>query len=601
MALLSSILGRSKLEDILDSLISTALGKEKADLVLKNCSIIDVYSGEIIEKSSIAVKGDRIVLIGNVEHCIGENTLTFDLNGRYVAPGFIDAHVHIESSMLTPSQFARAVLPRGTTCIFADPHEIANVLGVEGVKLFLDEAKNLPLKVLICAPSCVPAVGGEFETAGAYIGPKEIEELLLMNGVVALAEMMNYPGVLFRDKEVLEKIRISHRLGKPVDGHAPGLLDENLCAYISAGITSCHESTTELEGVQKLRLGMYLMIREGSAWKDLAEVIKAVTKHGLNHRRAILVTDDRHPSDLIREGHIDHVVRRAIEEDVDPLAAIQMATLNPAERYGLDLHIGGIAPPRYADLVVLSDLEKLYVDMVFADGKLVAKDGKLMVDVPRFEYPDWAKKTVKIKETISAGMFVIKAPIEEGVVKTRVIGVIEGKATTKHLIVDVNVKDWKINVSTDEDLVKIAVIDRHKASGSMGLGLVKGFGIKQGGIASTIAHDSHNLIVLGVNENDMALAANKVVNSNGGMAIAKDGKIIASVELPIAGIITDENFENLCIKVEKFEEAWKEIGCTIRSPFMTMSLLALPVIPELRITDKGLIDVVKFQKVSLFT
>jgi len=601
MVLLSSILGRSKLEDILDSLIDTALGKEKADLVLKNCSIIDVYSGEIIEKSSIAVKGDRIVLIGNVEHCIGENTLTFDLNGKYVAPGFIDAHVHIESSMLTPSQFARAVLPRGTTCIFADPHEIANVLGVEGVKLFLDEAKNLPLKVLICAPSCVPAVGGEFETAGAYIGPKEIEELLLMNGVVALAEMMNYPGVLFRDKEVLEKIRISHRLGKPVDGHAPGLLDENLCAYISAGITSCHESTTELEGVQKLRLGMYLMIREGSAWKDLAEVIKAVTKHGLNHRRAILVTDDRHPSDLIREGHIDHVVRRAIEEGLDPVAAIQMATLNPAERYGLDLHIGGIAPPRYADFVILSDLEKVHVDMVFADGKLVAKDGKLMVDVPRFEYPDWAKKTVKIKETISAGMFVIKAPIEEGVVKTRVIGVIEGKATTKHLIVDVNVKDWKINVSTDEDLVKIAVIDRHKASGSMGLGLVKGFGIKQGGIASTIAHDSHNLIVLGVNENDMALAANKVVNSNGGMAIAKDGKIIASVELPIAGIITDENFENLCIKVEKFEEAWKEIGCTIRSPFMTMSLLALPVIPELRITDKGLIDVVKFQKVSLFT
>jgi adenine deaminase len=600
MALLSSILGRSKLEDILDSLIDTALGKKKADLVLKNCSIIDVYSGEIIEKSNIAVKDDRIVLIGNVEQCVGENTLTFDLNGKYVAPGFIDAHVHIESSMLTPSQFASAVLPRGTTCIFADPHEIANVLGVKGVKLFLEEAKNLPLKVLICAPSCVPAVGGEFETAGAYIGPKEIEELLLMDGVVALAEMMNYPGVLFRDKEVLEKIRISHRLGKPVDGHAPGLLDENLCAYMSAGITSCHESTTELEGVQKLRLGMYLMIREGSAWKDLAEVIKAVTKQGLNHRRAVLVTDDRHPSDLIREGHMDHVVRRGIEEGLDPVAAIQMATLNPAERYGLDLHIGGIAPPRYADLIVLSDLEKVHVDMVFADGKLVAKDGKLIVDVPRFEYPDWAKKTVKIKESISADMFVIKAPIEEGVVKTRVIGVIKGKATTKHLIVDVNVKDWKINVSTDEDLVKIAVIDRHKASGSMGLGLVKGFGIKQGGVASTIAHDSHNLIVLGVDENDMALAANKVVDSNGGMAIAKDGKIVVSVELPIAGIITDENFENLCIKVEKFEEAWKEIGCTISAPFMTMSLLALPVIPELRITDKGLIDVVKFQKVSLF-
>jgi len=398
----------------------------------------------------------------------------------------------------------------------------------------------------------------------------------------------------------LEKIRISHRLGKPVDGHAPGLLDENLCGYMSAGITSCHESTTELEGVQKLRLGIYLMIREGSAWKDLAEVIKAVTKHGLDHRRAILVTDDRHPSDLIREGHIDHVVRRAIEEGLDPVAAIQMATLNPAERYGLDLHIGGIAPPRYADLVVLSDLEKVHVDMVFADGKLVAKDGKLIVNIPRFEYPDWAKKTVKIKETISADMFVIKSPIEEGVVKTRVIGVIEGKATTKHLILDVDVKDWKINVSTDEDLAKIAVIDRHKASGNMGLGLVKGFGIKQGGVASTIAHDSHNLIVLGVNENDMALVANKVVNSNGGMAIAKDGKIVASVELPIAGIITDENFENLCGKVEKIEEAWKEIGCTISAPFMTMSLLALPVIPELRITDKGLVDVLKFQKVSLF-
>lgn len=599
--MLSSILGRSKLEEILDSLINTALGKEKADLVLKNCSIIDVYSGEIIEKSNIAVKDDRIVLIGNVEQCIGENTLTFDLNGKYVAPGFIDAHVHMESSMLTPSQFARAILPRGTTCVFADPHEVANVLGIKGVKLFLAEAKNLPLKVLICAPSCVPAVNGEFETAGAYIGPKEIEELLLIDGVVALAEMMNYPGVLFSDKEVLEKIRISHRLGKPVDGHAPGLLDENLCGYVSAGITSCHESTTEFEGIQKLRLGTYLMIREGSAWKDLAEVIKTVTKYGLDHRRAILVTDDRHPSDLIREGHMNHVVRRAIEEGLDPVAAIQMATLNPAERYSLDLHIGGIAPPRYADLVVLSDLENVRVDMVFADGKLVAKDGELIVDVPRFEYPDWAKRTVKIKESISADMFVIKAPIEEGVVKTRVIGVIEGKATTKHLIVDVNVKDWKIDMSTDGDLVKVAVIDRHKASGSIGLGLVKGFGIKHGGVASTVAHDSHNLIILGVNENDMALAANKVVNSNGGMVIAKDERIIAAVELPIAGIITNEDFKNLSVKVEKFEEAWKEIGCTISAPFMTMSLLALPVIPELRITDKGLIDVVKFQKVNLFT
>jgi len=592
--------GRSRLEDVTKLLVDTAMGRVKADLVVKNGKLVNVFTGEIIEGVDVAIKGDRIALVGKADHAIGDSTQVVDASGKYLVPGFLDGHVHIESSMMTVTGFARAVLPHGTTTVFADPHEIANVLGLDGVKLMLDESRGVPLKVYISLPSCVPATTPEFETAGAEITPEDVEEAMKWEGVVALGEVMNYPGVLMGDDKMHGEIAATLKAGKVVEGHFYGNLEEELNAYAAAGITSCHESTSKEAGLAKVRLGIYAMIREGSAWRDLAEVIRAATETRIDTRRICIVSDDRHPEHLLSEGHMDHIVRRAIEEGVDPVTAIQMATLNTAEHFKVDHEVGAIAPARYADILLLDNLSKVSVNTVIADGKVVAKEGKLTVDIPTPTYPDFAKKTVRLPKPLTPEDFEIRAPAPEGTAKVRVIEVIEASVLTKHLVVDAPISDGKVVASPELDLAKVAVIERHKGTGNKGLGFVRGFGFKGGAVASTVAHDSHNLLIVGMDDRDMALAGNKLAEVGGGMIAVRDGKVLGLVELPIAGLMSDEPVEEVVKKVDGLANAWKELGCEMIYPFMTMALLALPVIPELRITDKGLVDTVTYKMVNLF-
>jgi len=593
------LMKRTKLEEVTKLLVSTALGREKADLVVRGGNLVNVNSGELLENMDVAVKKDRIALIGRADHTIGNKTTVIDATDKYLAPGFLDGHVHIESSMVTATQFAKAVLPHGTTAVFIDPHEIANVFGLKGVKLMLDEARNLPLKVFVCIPSCVPAAPN-FETSGAEINPADVEEAIKWEEVVGLGEVMNYPGVLHSDEKMHEEIRIALHADKVVEGHSNGLLNTELAAYAAAGITSCHESTRKIDGVQRLRLGLYTMMREGSAWRDVAEVIKCVTEQKLGTRHAILVTDDRHPETLMTQGHVDDVVRRAIEEGVDPITAVQMATLNTAEHFKVSRDIGSIAPSKCADILILDSLSKVSIDMVIADGVVVAKQRRMLVDLAPPKYPDFVKRSIHLKRQLTAEDFVVKAPIEEGKVKVHVIGVVEAKVFTKHLQEELPVKKGKVQLSVGKAIVKVAVVERHKLTGNIGLGFVSGFGFKEGAVASSVAHDSHNLLVVGMNDCDMAVAVNKLAEVGGGMTAVKNGETIGMVELPIAGLMSDEPVEKVSEQVEKLYKAWVALGCTMASPFMTMSLLALPVLPELRITDKGLVDTQKFQLLDLF-
>jgi len=512
-----------------------------------------------------------------------------DARGKYILPGLLDAHVHIESSMMTVTQFARAVLPHGTTGVFIDPHEIANVLGMCGVKLMLDEGDRLPLKVFVTLPSCVPSAPG-FETSGTEIGLRDILEGLRWRRVVALGEVMNYSGVLAGDKKMRGEISATLDAQKIVEGHAPGLLGKELAAYMAAGVRSDHESFSPEEAVQKLRLGMALEIREGSAAKNLAALIKPILKFKFDTRHCLLATDDRHPEDLMREGHIDHVVRRAIEEGVDPIKAIQMATLNTAEHFELDREMGSISPGKIADVVMVGNLEKFNVERVIANGKIVAERGKLKITLPIRKPPSFAKKTMKLKRRVSAEDFEIIAK-KAGKVKVRVIGIAEGQILTSQHIEHLETRGGAVLLDAKRDIAKVAVVERHRATGNIGLGFVRGFGIRRGAIASSVGHDAHNITVVGVNDEEMATAVNTIASIGGGQVVVSRGEVLARVGLPIAGLMSDEPVEIVSAQLGKLHLAAKRLGIKIRSPFMQMAFLPLAVIPELRITDKGLVDV----------
>jgi adenine deaminase len=558
---------------------------------------VNVNSGEIIAKQDIAVKRDRIALVGNAQATIGSSSVVVDANERYVVPGFIDGHVHIESAMVTATEFARAVLPRGTTTVFIDPHEIANVLGLEGVRFFLKEARSLPLKVLVTFPSCVPAAPG-FETNGATIGPKEVEEALGWEGVVALGEMMNYPGVLAGNAQVHGEIAATLRAGRVVEGHAVNLLDGQLAAYAAAGITSCHESTKKAEAVEKLRYGMYAMLREASASRDVTDTVRSLTEDKLDARHACLVTDDREPNSLLKEGHIDHVVRRAIQEGVDPIKAIQMATLNVAEHYECAREFGSIAPARYADMAILDNLDDVAVSTVIADGKVVFQNGKLVTRFSPPNFPDSVKKSMRVKSLPKIDDLAIRTKAANGTVMVRAIGVMPATIYTKNLEKEVPAKDGRASANPDEDVLKIAVFERHKATGNVGLGFVHGLGVKEGAVASTVGHDCHNLVVAGASDPDMIFAANALIETNGGLIAVKQRKIVARVPLPIAGLMSDKSVEIVSEQIETLKEAWGQLGSTLPSPYITLAFTTLSVIPELRITDKGLLDAVKFKFVN---
>ncbi len=589
----------SNLWEIIDKLIQTAEGLIKADIVIRKGSLVNVNSGEIIEDVDVAIKDEWIALIGDASHCIGEKTKIIDAREKYITPGFIDAHVHIESSMLTVSEFARAVVPHGTTTVFADPHEIANVLGVNGVKLIIDEAKYTPLKVFITAPSCVPS-SPTLETPGVIIGPKEVTQLLNLDGVIALGEMMDFPGVLQLREDVLDKIRAALKMGKHVEGHDAGLTGKDLIAYAAAGISSSHELTTKSDAINRLRLGMYAYLREGSAWLDVAETIKAITEEKLDHRHVCLVTDDREANSIYIEGHMDHVVRRAIEEGVDPIRAIQMATLNPAEHYGVDRYIGSVAPARKADILLLDNLTKVRVNTVLIDGKIVVEDKRMSINIPRYNYPRWATETVKVGRKITKEDFAIKVSQDTDTIEVNVIEAFPGSVLTKRNIYELPVENGEIKPEPLKSIYKLAVIERHHATGNIGLGFVKGFGFKIDALATTVAHDSHNLLVIGTNNEDMTLAVNKLIELGGGIITIKNHETISIIDLPIAGLMSNKPYEEVSNRLEHMYKLWKKLGCDWPSPFMTISLLALPVLPEIRLTDKGLVDVVEQKKISLF-
>lgn len=576
-------------------LSAVALGREKADLVIKNAKLINVCTHEILEGYDVAVSMGRIAAIGDVSASVGENTKVVDGTGKYLAPAFMDGHMHIESSMLTAGEYARAVIPHGTSGIFFDPHEICNVKGLDGVKCMLKDAETTPLKAMLTTPSCVPAVPG-FEDTGSEIHPADVAETMKWKECAGLGEMMNFPGIVNSDKHTHDIVGETLKAGKTVTGHfsipETGAM---LNAYIAAGISCCHESTTEQSALEKMRRGMYVQLREGSAWHDLEEVGKAVTKHSVESRFACLVTDDSHPHTLVSSGHLDHLVRRAVEEGFDPVTAIQMVTINTAECFGLAAELGSITPSKCADMVLISDLEKCVVDEVFIDGELVAEKGKALFERGKYSYPEEYRHSVNL-DKIDESALKIAA---EGTVKAHVIEVIPAKTSTVDKTVKMTAVNGELKADPARDIMKACVFERHHRTGNVGKGFISGFGIKDGALAQTVAHDAHNLLVVGTNDSDMAIAVNTLIDCGGGLVAVKDGKILGLVELPVAGLMNDVPVEEMEEKVKVLENAWKELGCTLPSPFMTMSIVSLACLPEVRITDRGLVDCRTFKFLDL--
>ncbi len=558
--------------------------------LLKNGVVVNVFTGRL-EKKNVLLEGAQI--IGVDDYADDEADVVRDVEGKYLCPGFIDGHIHIESTMLTPTNLAKVSLLHGTTSIVADPHEIANVCGVDGIAYMLESSKNLPLRVFMNLPSCVPAT--PFDESGAVLCSKDLLSLYGHERVVGLAEMMNYPGVLFGDEEVLQKIADAKGRGKVVDGHAPLLTGKALDRYISTGIQSDHECSTLEEAEEKISKGQWLMIREGTAARNLQALLPLFD--GECAKRCLLVTDDRHPADLLKDGHVDHIIRLAAKAGKSVVKAIQMATLQAAQCFRIP-YLGAIAPGYRADLLVLDDLESLSVSSVYTDGKLVVDEGKLLAFTPP-AVDEGLQKLVRESfrlHRLTVGDFQI---VPKGKV-CRVIKVLAGQLLTEEWRTEI---DWEKfgGVDVERDILKLAVIERHGKTGHKGLGFVNGLGLKKGAIASSVSHDSHNLIVLGANDEDMAIAANRIIEMGGGNVVVLDGKVIAEMSLPIAGLMSDKDAEEVACENERVRSAVYELGVPVQiEPFMNLAFLSLPVIPHLKMTPMGLVDVDKFEPTSLY-
>ncbi|MCL1847752.1 MAG: adenine deaminase [Coriobacteriia bacterium] len=588
-------------------LVAVAQGQKPAQTVITNARLINVCTAEVQQDMQVAISCGRIAYVGaSAQHCIGPETQVIDAAGHYIAPGFLDGHIHVESSMLSASQYARAVVPHGTTAIFWDPHEVCNVLGFEGVKLMAQDAARTPLKAMVVMPSCVPAVPG-FEDTGSAILAADVAEAMKLDWIVGLGEMMNFPGILFSEPNAHGEVAETLKAGKTVTGHySIPETDQGLNAYISTGIRCCHESTRYEDALAKMRLGMYAQFREGSAWHDLHALAGVITdRQGqqFDTRFACLISDDTHPNTLYSLGHLDHIVRRAIQEGIDPITAIQMVTINTAQCYQLDHELGSITPGKCADIVFLASLEDCAVTRVMIDGEVVAEQGRELFELSPFEYPQWAIQSMHIKQEIAPDSFKVAAPegqVFDEKVRTRVIEVIPAKVGTFECFIDLPVIDGCIESDLEQDVLKTFVFERHHSTGTFAAGFTKGFGISCGAMASTVAHDAHNLLVLGTNDEDMALAANTLIASGGGSVVVRNGQVLGHVALPVAGLMNNSSLEEVCAMVTAEEEAWEEIGCTMPSPFMTMALIPLACLPELRLTNRGLVDCRSFQFVDLF-
>lgn len=578
-----------------------ATGAEKAELVIRDARLVNVCTAEIQEHMDVAIAGGRIALVGEAGHCIGPNTKVIDAAGQYIAPGFMDAHIHVESSMISVGEYARAVVPHGTTGIFMDPHEICNVCGREGVKAMIDDAKRAPLKAMSNVPSCVPAVAG-FEDTGSHIGPEEVREMMTWDGVMGLGEMMNFPGVIYGDEAVHGELAETLKADQVITGHysVPDT-GAGLNAYIASGVRCCHESTRAEDVLEKMRRGMYALMRYGSAWHDMPVIIRAILDNRIDDRFACLISDDTHPDTLIEDGHLDHIVRCAVKEGLNPIKAIQYVTINPATCFRMDHELGSIAPGKCADIVFFDDLNDIRITRTIIDGEVVAENGKMTVEIGAPNFPKAVYNTMHVGRSITPDSFKIAAPEGRETVKTRVIEIIPNRVGNYERIIDLKVKDGFVEADPKNDIMKMAVFERHHATGTAGFGFVKGFGFKKGAMAQTVAHDAHNLLVAGTNDADMALAANALIECGGGLCAVADGAVLALVPLPIAGLMNDLPVEEMAEMVSKLSDAWREMGCAINSPYMTMALIPLACLPELRLTNRGLVDCRTFQFADLFS
>jgi adenine deaminase len=558
-------------------LISVAKGESPADMVLADARIVNTLNGDI-EAGAVAVCEGVVAGIGDYR----DGNEVVDIGGKYVVPGLIDGHIHPESSMLHIARYAEAVVPRGVAAIVTDLHEISNVKGLYGARYMIDCAEPLPLDLHFMVPSCVPAT--HLETAGAELTADDIATALSWQETIGLGEMMNFPGVLFADDSVLAKLEAVR--GMAIDGHAPGVSGRDLNAYIACGIGSDHECTVLAEAEEKLRRGMHIMIREGSSEKNLEALLPLVTDN--NYGRCMFVVDDRSCADLLRDGDIDAVVRKAIALGLEPVRAIQLATINPANYFGL-ANVGAIAPGYVANMMVTSDLASLEVEKVYYHGGLVAEDGTALF-APSMDQNDEMTHTMNVKP------FTVEALQMPSSMKGRpVIGIVPDQIITTRLDEEAKVDGGFVVADVERDILKLAVVERHRASGNIGLGLVKGIGLKNGALASSIAHDSHNIVSVGTNDDDLYTAIKEVENMGGGLAVATGGSIVDSLPLPVAGLLSDKPLKDVVDKFEGLKQAAAGLGAALDDPFATLSFLALPVIPELRLTDKGLVDVAQFK------
>jgi adenine deaminase len=557
-------------------------GDELPELVLKGGEVVNVFSGEVYP-ADVAVDSGRVIALGDYR---GKTEV--DVAGRVICPGFIDSHVHIESSMVTIPEFARAVVPRGTTTAVIDPHEIANVMGLAGIAFMLKTSKYQLLNVYVMLSSCVPA--SSLETSGSELRALDLFPYIGQEWILGLGEMMNFPGVLACDPEVMDKLKLFQ--DSVIDGHAPGLTGRALNGYVAMGIRSDHECTTAPEAMEKIRLGMSIMIREGGTAKNLLDLLPAVTPSTV--ARCLLCSDDRNPADLLEEGHIDFMIRKAIRAGLDPVSAIRMASANPAQYFRLR-DTGAVAPGFIADLAVVDNLRDFRVVQVYKSGVRVAEDGRMVKDPPDLGRPHVLRGSINI-QWLKEEFFQIPARGR----LARVIRLIPDQIITEEMIVEPTVREGKVAADPERDLLKLAVVERHLGSPNLGLGLVSGFGLKKGAIASSVAHDSHNIIVVGTNDADMMEAVVKIRKIQGGFTVVVDGKLVGKLPLPIAGLMSDQPLETVREELNKITALAHELGVTVREPFMALSFLALPVIPKLKLTDRGLVDVDKFKIVDLF-
>ena len=582
------------------SLVDVAMGRRPADVMIHNGRWMCVQSGEIIPHTDIAILGERIAYVGpSAAHTIGEKTRVIEADGRFLVPGLLDAHMHVESGMLTITEFVRAVIPHGTTAMFIDPHEIANVFGLEGVRLMVDEASIQPIHVWVQMPSCVPSAPG-FETPGATIGADEVAEAMKWSGIIGLGEMMNFPGVIHNDEKMHAEMAATRAAGKVIGGHyATPDLGLPFHGYVAGGPEDDHEGTSMEDAMARIRQGMKAMLRYGSAWHDVDEQVRAITEARLDSRRFILCTDDSHSHTLVGEGHVDRAVRQAISQGLPPMTAIQMVTINPAEHFDLTHDIGMIAPGRYADILLVPHLPDFMPDLVMVKGRIAAQDKRLVIEMPAYHYPGWATHSIHLARPLSAADFELKT-LSKNTVRVNVIGVIENQAPTRKLELEAPVINGMVQADLAQDLAKVAVVERHLGRGSVQVGFVKGFGLNVPcAIGSTVAHDCHQMIIVGTDDQCMAVAANQLAQIGGGQVVVRQGEVIGQVSLPIAGLMSNEFAEVVARKAATVLYGFRACGCGLNNPNMQLSLLGLPVIPELRITDRGLVDVTQFEMIPV--